>query len=117
MTVEERLEKIEELLTVLVDRQMIKEWYTVEEFARSVGKTPWTIREWCRHGRIHAERRLSGRGQHLPWVISHEELLRYQHEGLLPIRRPNGLPFAVSWGRDADSDDAAPRSDGRRIHQ
>ena len=85
MTLEERLEKIECLLVALVERQQVREWYSVEEFARIVGRAEFTCREWCRHGRIRAEKRLSGRGAHAAWVISHDELLRYQRKGLLPM--------------------------------
>ncbi len=84
MTLEERLEKIESLLGMLVERQQIREWYTTEEFARLVGKAEFTVREWCRRGRVRAEKRRSGRGAHSAWVISHQELLRFQKEGLLP---------------------------------
>jgi hypothetical protein len=84
MTLEERLEKIEALLVVLVDRQQVREFYGVEEFARLVGREPFTCREWARHGRIRAEKKLSGRGAHAGWVVSHDELLRYRREGLLP---------------------------------
>jgi hypothetical protein len=42
MTVEERLEKIESLLVMLVERQQVREWYTTEEFARAVGKAEFT---------------------------------------------------------------------------
>ena len=83
MTFEERLEKIEAMLVVLVERQQVREWYSVEEFARIVGRSEFTCREWCRHGRIHAEKKDSGRGAHASWVISHAELLRYQRDGLL----------------------------------
>ena len=58
--------------------------YTTEEFAALVGKAEFTTREWCRHGRIRAEKRQSGRGKHCAWVIAHDELLRYRREGLLP---------------------------------
>jgi hypothetical protein len=87
MTVEERLEKIEAMLIVLVDRQTIKDFYDVEEFARLVGKATFTVREWCRLGRIRADKKLSGRGAHARWAVPHIELLRYQHEGLLPNQR------------------------------
>jgi len=87
MTFEERLERIEAMLVVLVERQTVKDFYEVEEFARLVGRAPFSVREWCRHGRIRASKRHSGRGAHPAWVISHEELQRYQREGLLPIRR------------------------------
>ena len=50
MNVDERLEKIEELLLVLVERQQVREWYTTHEFASTVGKAEFTIREYCRLG-------------------------------------------------------------------
>ena len=88
MTVEERLERIEQLLGALVERQTVREWYSTDEFATSVGKAEFTVREWCRLGRIHAEKRRSGRGAFPAWVVSHQELLRYQREGLLAAPRP-----------------------------
>ena len=87
MTVDERLEKIEALLVTLVKHQTIKDYYEVEEFARLVGKAPFTVREWARLGRINGQKRGSGRGAHTAWVFSHDELLRYQRDGLLPLRR------------------------------
>jgi hypothetical protein len=84
MSVEERLEKIEAMLVALVERQQVREWYTTHEFARAVGKAEFTVREWCRLGRLHAEKRKSGRGAYPAWVISHAELQRYQRAGLLP---------------------------------
>jgi predicted site-specific integrase-resolvase len=86
MTLEERLLKIEIMLTALLERQQIREWYSVEEFARIVGRSEFTCREWCRRGRIHAEKKDSGRGAHTSWVVSHAELRRYQREGLLPVQ-------------------------------
>jgi hypothetical protein len=84
---DERLDRIERLLSILVDRQQIKEFYPVDEFARLAGRTRFTVREWCRHHRINAEKRSCGRGAHSSWVISHDELLRFQKEGLLPEKR------------------------------
>jgi hypothetical protein len=84
---EDRLERIENLLMVLVERQQVRDWYEVEQFATAVGKSAFTVREWCRLGRVHASKRKSGRGAHPAWVISHSEFARYQREGLLPFRR------------------------------
>jgi hypothetical protein len=86
MTLEERLEHIVAMLTQLVERQAVKDFYTPEEFARLVGREAFTCREWCRMGRIKAEKKNSGRGAHSSWVISHEEFQRYQREGLLRSR-------------------------------
>jgi hypothetical protein len=80
----ERFDRLESLLTMLVERQQLKDWYGIDDFSRLVGKAPFTVREWARLGRIHAEKRQSGRGKHCAWVISHTELIRFQREGLLP---------------------------------
>ena len=83
----QRLERMESLLFALVERQTVKDWYSTAEFAKLAGKAEFTCREWCRHGRIHAEKKSSGRGAIPAWTISHTELLRFQREGLLPIQR------------------------------
>jgi hypothetical protein len=62
-----------------------RQQYTVEEVADHLGKTPYTVREWCRHGRINATKRPERRGGSELWSISAEELSRYKNEGLLPI--------------------------------
>jgi hypothetical protein len=93
VTVDERLEKIEALLVVLVERQQVKDWYTVEELAVMLGKACFTVREWARHGRVRAEKKLSGRGAHAEWRVSHQEYLRIQRDGLLPAK--NGFGSAM----------------------
>jgi hypothetical protein len=85
--IDERLTHIEAMLETLVERQAVKDFYTPEEFARSVGREPFTCREYCRLGRIRAQKQASGRGKYASWVIPHAELLRFQREGLLPDRR------------------------------
>ena len=87
MTLEERLDKIEAMLLMLVERQTVKDFYEIEEFAKLVGKSCFTAREWCRNRRIRADKKLSGRGAYARWVVPHAELLRYQKEGLLPFSR------------------------------
>jgi hypothetical protein len=84
---DERLSRIEQMLVVLVERETVRDWYTTDEAARHLGKAEFTVREWCRLGRIRAEKRKSGRGAFAAWVVSRDELLRYQREGLLPERR------------------------------
>jgi predicted site-specific integrase-resolvase len=84
MTLEERLGRIEQMLAALMEREPVMDWYSTDEFAQAVGKAEFTVREWCRLGRIHARRRGSGRGPYRNWAISHEELRRYRRDGLLP---------------------------------
>ena len=87
MSVEERLDSIETMLMILVERQTVKEYYTVEEFAALVGRECYTVREWCRLGRIRADKKQSGRGKYPSWAIPHAEMLRYEKSGLLSIQR------------------------------
>ena len=90
VTIDERLEKIESILVSLVEQQTVREWYSTDQVAQIVGKSEFTVREWARLKRIRAEKRRSGRGAHTSWVISHDELLRLQREGLLPLGASNG---------------------------
>jgi len=83
-----RLAKVEGVLDQLVRQQAVKAWYTTAEAAEALGKAEFTVREWCRLGRVRAEKKGSGRGKHPAWTISHDELLRIQREGLLPVQRP-----------------------------
>jgi hypothetical protein len=78
-----RLMQIELMLKVLVERQTVKEWYSTADVARILGKAEFTVREWCRLGRVHASKREGGRGLSQEWIIAHAELQRIQNEGLL----------------------------------
>lgn len=86
-TTVERLERIEEALRVLVEQRTVKDWYTTSEAAEVLAKAEWTVREWCRLGRVNADKRPCGRGKSLEWIISHAEIERIRNEGLLPDPR------------------------------
>jgi hypothetical protein len=78
-----RLEQIEAKLDSLAGQPAVQDYYGVAEFANRVDREEFTVREWCRLGRIDAEKRNCGRGKSQEWKISHEELLRYLSDGLL----------------------------------
>ena len=80
----QRLTRIETALSDLLRQRTAKEYYSTEDMANILGKSSFTVREWCRLGRIHASKRLCGRGTSQEWIVSHEELTRFQKEGLLP---------------------------------
>lgn len=87
-TRQERLEELMENVSVALDGQATKkEWYTTDQLAKLENKQPFTVREWCRLGRINAVKRPTGRGDSNEWEISHEELERYRNHGLLPVPR------------------------------
>ena len=81
----ERLDRIETLLRDLVTERTVKDWYTVAEASEILGKAEFTVREWCRLGRVYASKRACGRGLSQEWIIAHEELTRIRNEGLLPL--------------------------------
>jgi transposase len=79
-----RLDRIERLL---MDQKTVKDWYSTEEVAGILDRSAYTIREWCRHGRVSGQKRPCGRGTASEWIISHQELTRIQNQGLLPVAR------------------------------
>jgi len=86
---DEWFERIERLLEALVKRGAEKSYYSVDEFSAIVGRQPFTVRQWCNLGRINAERSMTQTGPSSRWVISQQEYVRFQREGLLPLRRCN----------------------------
>jgi hypothetical protein len=84
--IEERLDRIEQALQTLIEKNTVKEYYSTHVVAKILGRAPFTVQQYARSGRIRAEKRKSGRGKHLSWVISHDELLRIQREGLIPAK-------------------------------
>jgi hypothetical protein len=87
----ERLDRVEAALKMLVRQNTVKEWYSTDEVAAILGRAKFTVREWCRLGRVHCRKKNGGRGKHLGWSISHDELLRIQCEGLLPRERTTSV--------------------------
>lgn len=89
IALEERLAKVEALLKeifeALVNKGQIQEYYSTAEAARYLGKKPYTVREWCRLGRVKAIRAKSGRGYDPEWRLTHDELLRIKREGLFSV--------------------------------
>ncbi len=79
-----RLARIEELLVSLVEKRSPREFYSTSEVAELLGRAEFTVREWCRLGRILAEKRACGRGLSKEWMVSHDEVERIKNEGLLP---------------------------------
>jgi hypothetical protein len=75
--------KLAQIHGMLASPKEVRERYTVEEIAAMLNKTPYTVREWCREGRINATKRSERRGGAELWNISAEEIARYKNEGLL----------------------------------
>ena len=78
----DRLDRIEDAIGRLLHQKAGKEWHTTAEVAEIVGKSDYTVREYCRKGQIKAEKAPNGRG----WLVSHIELERLRNYGPLPER-------------------------------
>lgn len=77
----ERLDRMEAAIQLLVGRQAVKEWYTTAEVAQILGRAEYTVREYCRLGRLQATKKPCGRGKGGEWLISHQELERLRNFG------------------------------------
>jgi hypothetical protein len=66
----ERLDRIEAALALLIQQRTVKDWYSTEEIAQNLGKAEYTVREWCRQGRIRAKKKPCGRGKGGEWLVS-----------------------------------------------
>src|SRR4051794_38464751 len=84
----QRLNRIEAALAELVQQRAVKDWYSTAEVAATLGRAEYTVREWCRQGRILAKKKPCGRGKGGEWLVGHDELTRLKNEGLLPFSRP-----------------------------
>src|SRR3954471_23601618 len=89
--IEGRMIQLERALANLIELQGVhhnaKDYYSTAEFAKAVGKAEYIVREWARHGRLYVLKRRCGRGKSAEWKFSHEELVRYRNEGLLPLKK------------------------------
>lgn len=97
--ISQRLERIESLLLSMQDAPTRREFYTTAEAAELLDRAEFTVREWCRRGRIAAVKSHTGRGNSTEWRISYEEIERYRNEGLLPdARRFDAIAKAMEMG-------------------
>ncbi len=79
------LRRIEQAVGALTEQRQVQDWYDTKTVAEILGKSQYRVREWCRLGRVHAEKRPCGRGNSKEWMMSHDELMRIKGEGLLPL--------------------------------
>jgi len=78
--IEQRLTRIESMLKALLDQKTVKDFYSTQEVAEIIGRSEYTVREWCRKQQVPAVKARNGRG----WLLSQETLLRLRN-GALPL--------------------------------
>ena len=60
-------------------------WFKVGEAAKKLRKSEYTVREWCRDGRINACKGEARRGREQLWMIHRDEIQRFELYGSLPF--------------------------------
>ena len=78
-------QSVAELHQAVTEGQRSKEWYTIAETSELLGRAEFTVREWCRLGRVYASKRACGRGPTQEWIVADSEIDRIRNEGLLPM--------------------------------
>lgn len=76
----QRLDRIEVAIGELLDQRMAKEWYSTADVAKILGRSEYTVREWCRKRQVEAKKAPNGRG----WLLSHAQLQRLRNFGPAP---------------------------------
>lgn len=60
---------------------LTKEAYTTEEAAERLGRSEWTVRQWCNKGQVKGVYKVRGKGRTGEWRLSHEAVLTLQTQG------------------------------------
>ena len=76
----QKLDDLAVALEQLQSQEPKREFYSVEEAAGLLDLATWTVRTYCRTGRIEAGKLDIGN----EWRISHEEIIRYKEHGPAP---------------------------------
>ena len=79
------LDRLDELNEQFLMPATVRDCYSPIEAAVLLGKRPFTVREWCRLGRIKAKKQPCGRGASDSWEIFQDEIERIRNHGLLPV--------------------------------
>jgi excisionase family DNA binding protein len=82
-----------EIRDLLLSQRTVKEFYTIAEVAEILGRSKYSVREWCRKGQVQAVKAPNGRS----WLVSHAELTRVRNHGPTPEHQSDGV---LDRGRD-----------------
>ncbi len=77
----DRLDRLEKAQTLSI----AKEAYTTEEAAERIGRSDWTVRQWCNKGQVPGAYKVRGKGRTGEWRIPHEAVVALQARGPAPV--------------------------------
>jgi transposase len=64
---------------------VVKEAYTTEEAAERLGRSEWTVRQWCNKGQVEGAYKVHGKGRTGEWRLTHEAVSALQSRGPAPV--------------------------------
>src|SRR4051794_25983620 len=64
---------------------VVKEAYTTEEAAERLGRSEWTVRQWCNKGQVSGAYKVRGKGRTGEWRIPHWAVVALQAHGPSPV--------------------------------
>jgi transposase len=73
----ERLDRIERAQAI----SAVKESYTTTEAAERLGRSNWTVRQWCNKGQVEGAYKVHGKGRTGEWRLTHEAVAALQNRG------------------------------------
>ena len=77
----ERLDRLEKAHC----REVVKEAYTTDEAAKRLGRSEWTVRQWCNKNQVAGAYKIRGKGRTGEWRLPHAAVIQLQAEGPLRI--------------------------------
>jgi predicted transcriptional regulator len=79
------LAALQDQMRCLVTQKVVKDYYSIAEVAKRVGRSEYQVREWCRTGRLAAVKKNTGRGRSKEWMVPQEELTRHESHGFRSV--------------------------------
>jgi predicted transcriptional regulator len=74
-----------DLMAVAQSLSLVKEAYTTEEAAERLGRSEWTVRQWCNKKQVNGAYKVRGKGRTGEWRLPHEAIVALQNKGPIPI--------------------------------
>ena len=79
---------LEDMFRQMNQHKVVKESYTIDEVAKRLGRSEWTVRQWCNKGQVPDSVKVPGKGRTGEWRIPHEAVTRLESQGPLPLAMP-----------------------------
>jgi predicted ATPase with chaperone activity len=87
----ESMRRLEDLCGQILDRldrmernqemAVVKNAYTTEAAAKRLGRSVWTVRQWCNKAQVRGAYKVRGKGRTGEWRLTHDAVVELQSRG------------------------------------